>query len=89
MNSVVAFMVFFLTLGIGAVLLVMLGLDPVTAVRGAAACLTNVGPGLGSLRGPFSTFAGQPDPAVWVVTFLMLVGRLEVFTFYVLFTAAF
>ena len=53
MGSVIAFMMmFFLTLGLGAVALVLLGLDPVTAISGAAACLSNVGPGLGPDIGP-------------------------------------
>ncbi|MBP7241572.1 TrkH family potassium uptake protein [Amaricoccus sp.] len=90
MNSVVGFfMLFFLTLGIGAVLLVLLGLDPVTAISGAAATLSNVGPGLGPVIGPVGNYASLSDPAILVLTFLMLVGRLELLLVYVLFTAAF
>jgi trk system potassium uptake protein TrkH len=90
MSSVIAFMMlFFLTLGTGAVALVMLGLDPVTAISGAAACLSNVGPGLGPEIGPYGNYAGLGDPAIWVLTFLMLVGRLELMAVYVLFTAAY
>ncbi len=90
MNSVIAFfMLFFLTLGGGAVLLVLIGLDPITAISGAAAMLSNVGPGLGPLIGPAGTYASLPDPAIWVCAFLMLVGRLELLTVYVLLTGAF
>ena len=90
LDSVIAFiMLFFLTLGIGAVLLVLLGLDPVSAISGAAATLSNVGPGLGPVIGPASTFATIPDPAKWVCSFLMLVGRLELLTAYVLLTPGF
>ena len=90
MNSVIAFfMLFFLTLGGGAVLLVLIGLDPVTAISGAAATLSNVGPGLGPLIGPVGNYSSLPDPAIWVCTFLMLVGRLELLTLYVLMTGAF
>jgi trk system potassium uptake protein TrkH len=90
LDSVIAFiMLFFLTLGIGAVLLVLIGLDPVSAITGAAASLSNVGPGLGPVIGPASTFASIPDPAKWVCSFLMLVGRLEILTAYVLLTPAF
>jgi trk system potassium uptake protein TrkH len=89
-DSVIAFfMLFFLTLGTGAVALVLLGLDPVSAVSGAAAMLSNVGPGLGPVLGPAGNYAGLSDPAKWVCSFLMLVGRLEILTAYVLFTAAF
>jgi len=77
------------TLGLGAVALVLLGLDPVTAISGAATSLTNVGPGFGPLIGPSGNFASLPEPAIWVMTVLMLVGRLELMAVYVLFTARF
>lgn len=90
LDSVIAFfMLFFLTLGLGAVALVLLELDPVSAITGAAASLTNVGPGLGPILGPAGTYAPLPDAAKWVCSFLMLVGRLEIMTAYVLFTTAF
>ena len=89
-DSVIAFfMLFFLTLGIGAVAFVLLGLDPVSAISGAAACLSNIGPGLGPVIGPVGNYASLNDAAKWVCSFLMLVGRLEIMTAYVLFTAAF
>ena len=89
-DSVIAFfMLFFLTLGLGAVALVLLGLDPVSAISGAAASLSNVGPGLGPVLGPVGNYASLTDAAKWVCSFLMLVGRLEIMTAYVLFTAAF
>jgi trk system potassium uptake protein TrkH len=83
------FMLFFLTVGVGAVALVLLGLDPVTAISGATACISNIGPGLGPVIGPAGNFATVSDPAKLVFTFLMLVGRLEIMTVYVLCTAAF
>ncbi|WP_299131010.1 TrkH family potassium uptake protein [uncultured Amaricoccus sp.] len=89
-RSVMAyFMAFFLTLGLGAVALVLLGLDPVTAISGAATSLSNVGPGLGPVIGPTGNFSSLPDPAIWVLTLLMLVGRLELLAVYVLFSTAF
>jgi trk system potassium uptake protein len=89
-DSVAAFfMLFFLTLGLGAVALMLLGLDPVSAVSGAAASISNVGPGLGPVLGPVGNYASLNDPAKWVCAFLMLVGRLEILTVYVLGTAAF
>ena len=59
------------------------------AVSGAAASLSNVGPGLGPVLGPVGTYAPLNDAAKWVCSFLMLVGRLELLTVYVLFAAAF
>ena len=90
LDSVVAFfMLFFLTLGLGAVALVLLGLDPVSAILGAAANLSNVGPGLGPVLGPVGNYASLNEPAKWVCAFLMLVGRLEILTVYVIATVGF
>jgi trk system potassium uptake protein TrkH len=90
LSSVAAFfMMFFLTLGVSSVLLVLLGLPPITAISGAAACLSNIGPGLGPEIGPAGNFAGLPGPAKWLMAMLMLVGRLELLTVYVLFLPAF
>jgi trk system potassium uptake protein len=90
MNAVMAFFLFFfLTLGVVAVLLVMLGLPPITAISGAATALANIGPGLGPEIGPAGNFAGLPDAAKWLLAVTMLVGRLELLSVYVLFTAAF
>ena len=90
MDSVMAFfMLFFLTLGVGAVALVMLEVDPLSAISGAAACLSNVGPGLGPVIGPVGNYSSLPDAAKWVCSFLMLVGRLELLTVYTLLFPAF
>jgi trk system potassium uptake protein TrkH len=64
----------------------MLGLDFVTAVSGAASAISNVGPGLGPLIGPDSTFQALPDAAKWLLSAGMLLGRLELFTVLMLFT---
>ncbi len=90
LDSVIAyFMMYFLTFGIGAVMLALLGLDPVTSISGAVACLSNIGPGLGPILGPAGNFASLSDPAKWTCSILMLVGRLELLTVYVLLTAGF
>ncbi|MFO1106918.1 MAG: TrkH family potassium uptake protein [Amaricoccus sp.] len=89
-NSVMAyFMLYFLTLGLGAVGLVLLGLDPLTAISGSAANLSTVGAGLGPVIGPAGNYASLPDPALWLLSFLMLAGRLELMALYVLFTPAY
>jgi trk system potassium uptake protein TrkH len=89
-DSVIAFfMLFYLTLGTGAVAYVLIGLDPLSAISGSAAFLSNIGPGLGPLIGPVGNYASLNDAAKWLGSFLMLVGRLEIMTAYVLFTAAF
>jgi trk system potassium uptake protein TrkH len=49
----------------------------------------NVGPGLGPIVGPAGNFAPLPDGAKWILSFGMLLGRLELFTVIVLFSRAF
>ncbi len=90
LSSVMSFFVaFMLTLATVAMLLSLLGLDPITSISGAATALANVGPGLGDIIGPSGNFAPLPDVTKWVLSFTMLVGRLELLAVYVLFTAAF
>lgn len=83
------FFVFFATWAVSAALLSLIGLDPVTAISGAATTIANVGPGLGPIIGPAGTFQPLPDAAKWVMTLTMLIGRLEVFTMLVLLTPGF
>ncbi len=90
MASVMSFfVVFFVTLGILAVLLGMTGLDFVTALSGAATAVANIGPGLGDQIGPAGNFAGLNDTAKWLLIVGMLLGRLELMTVYILFTPRF
>ncbi|WP_424927773.1 TrkH family potassium uptake protein [Amaricoccus tamworthensis] len=90
LNSVmVFFMFFFLTMAVSAILLMMIGLDPVTAVSGAATAIANIGPGLGDEIGPAGNFSGLPAAAKWVLATVMLIGRLELMSVFVLFTVAF
>jgi trk system potassium uptake protein TrkH len=83
------FFVFFATFAASAAALSLIGLDPVTAVSGAATTLANVGPGLGATIGPAGTFQSLPDAAKWVMTAAMLIGRLEIMTLLVLLTPGF
>lgn len=90
LNSVTAFFVFFIvSLGLLSVALGMTGLDFTTSVSGAAATLANIGPGLGDQIGPAGNYAGLNDTAKWLMSFAMLVGRLELLVVFVLFTANF
>jgi trk system potassium uptake protein TrkH len=90
MNSVMAFfMLFFLSLGIFAFLLMLLGVQPITAISGAATALANIGPGLGPEIGPAGNFKDLSDAAKWVLTAAMLLGRLELMTVLVIFTPVF
>ncbi|HET6520475.1 MAG TPA: potassium transporter TrkH, partial [Geminicoccaceae bacterium] len=48
--------------------------------------LANVGPGLGPIIGTAGNFATLPDAAKWLLSFVMLLGRLELFTILVVLT---
>jgi trk system potassium uptake protein TrkH len=82
---------FFFTITIGAIALglALLGLDPITALTGAATAVCNVGPGLGPIIGPAGNFASLPDAAKWLLSIGMLLGRLEIITVLVLITPGF
>jgi len=62
------------------------GLDWITAFSAAAACLNNLGPGLSEVANNYATIN---DAAKWILSFAMLLGRLELFTLLVLFTGTF
>ena len=62
------------------------GLDQVTAFSAVAACINNLGPGLGDVG---ANFASINAPAKWVLSFAMLLGRLEIFTLLVLLSPSF
>ena len=61
------------------------GLDLVTATTAVAASIGNIGPGLGEV-GPAGNYSGLPALAKWLLSGLMIVGRLEIFPVLVLFT---
>jgi trk system potassium uptake protein TrkH len=67
-------------------ILMAAGLDQVTAFSAVAACMNNLGPGLGEVG---ANYAGLSDFPLWVLCFAMLLGRLEIFTLLVLFTPMF
>lgn len=90
MSSVMAFfLMFIVSLGVLSILLAMTGLDFVTALSGAATALANIGPGLGDTIGPSGNFASLNDTAKWLLSFAMLLGRLELLSVYAMLTAAF
>ena len=64
------------------------GLDFTSAFSAVIACINNAGPGLNEV-GPGTNYAGLGDFQTWTLAFTMLLGRLELFTVFVLFTRAF
>jgi len=86
-NTVTAFFsMYILCYAVTGFALSAVGLDWVTAFSAAAACLNNLGPGLGDVA---LNYAEINDAAKWILSFAMLLGRLELFTLLVLFTATF
>ena len=73
---------------IGTVVFAILGLDFQEALGVSASSLGNVGPSIGSY-GPTNTFANLPTIAKWWSSFLMLLGRLELFTVIIILTPYF
>ncbi|MDW8469201.1 MAG: potassium transporter TrkG [Burkholderiales bacterium] len=87
--AVLAYMlVYGVTIAAITLLLTATGLDLLTALSAAAACVNNVGPGLAEV-GPTSTYAVLSDFQTWILTVAMLLGRLELLTVFVLATPAF
>jgi len=88
-HLVMAFFLFYiLTFFAGTFVLTLLGLDFDTAIGTAIASIGNIGPGIGGV-GPIENYAGLPVAAKWISTFLMLLGRLELFTILILFSPSF
>ena len=65
-----------------------MGYDLDTSMGAVAATLGNIGPGIGDV-GPAANFSQFPDFGKWFLSFLMLLGRLELFTILVLFSHSF
>lgn len=79
---------FVLTFCVLSILLSACGLDFKTAISAAAATITNAGPGLGEV-GPAKNFGDLPNFAKLILSFSMLLGRLEIFTFLVILLPSF
>jgi trk system potassium uptake protein TrkH len=82
------FILYMLSFIVGATVLAALGLDFETSIGGALSSLGNIGPAFGDLS-PVDNFAGLPALGKWWCCFLMLIGRLELFTVLILLTPFF
>lgn len=81
-------MIYFLCFGLGSLIVAAFGIDFETAMGAVATTLGNIGPGLGTV-GPSYSFSHFPDAVKWMLSFCMLVGRLELFTVLILLTPYF
>jgi len=88
-RSILTFIaVYFMIFLFGSVSLILIGIDGKTASSSVATCMAGIGPGIGTV-GPVSNFAHLPDLAKIILSFMMLLGRLEIYTVIVLFSGNF
>lgn len=87
--SIMSFVVLYLFLFIiGTIIVVVTGVDPVSAAGSVATCMAGIGPGLGTV-GPMSNFSHMPEVSKVVLSMLMIVGRLDILTVFAIFTRTF
>src|SRR5690606_33559653 len=87
--NVQAFFIFYILIFVfSSIIISVLGVDFVTSLGAAASCIGNVGPAIGTV-GPIGTFANLPEAVKWILSFLMLLGRLELFTVLIIFSSHF
>ena len=88
-SNVLAFFMFYLLVFFAStvVLMIFVG-DMDTSMGAVASCLGNIGPGLGEV-GPVFTYSHIHDAGKWFLSFLMMLGRLELFTVLILFSPSF
>jgi len=88
-RNTLGFFLFYISIfGITALILTTLNLDIESAIGAAASAIGNIGPGLGAF-GPTDNYALLHPMGKWMLTFCMLLGRLEIFTIMVLFSRTF
>ena len=88
-SKILAFiLVYVMVLIAGSIVLTALGLSIEEAFGSTLSCLSNIGPGAGA-TGPVGNYAFIPDIGKWTLSFIMLIGRLELFTVLILFTSYF
>jgi trk system potassium uptake protein TrkH len=87
-NLLVFISLYFLITCFSALIISFMGYDIITSFSTSAAMLGNIGPGIGTF-GPFTNYASAPMAGKWFFAFLMMIGRLELFSFLILFTRGF
>lgn len=88
-RSILGFLILYVGLWVlASALLTLMNVDLMSSCSAVAACLGNIGPGFAAV-GPTQNFAALPVMAKWVLTFCMLLGRLEIYTLFVMFVPEF
>ncbi len=89
LTHILVFLLLYLAVFItGTFLLALMEYDLLTAAGAVATCLGNVGPGIGDV-GPVDNFSPLSNLAKWLLSLIMIIGRLELFTILILFTPYF
>lgn len=89
LKSIMGFIsLYLLVFVISSILLAMMGVDMLTSFGAVAACIGNIGPGFGTV-GPVENFAHIPAAGKWLLSWCMLLGRLEIYTVIILFVPEF
>ena len=89
-NSIMGFFFMYIFIFIlSSISLSFFNMDFITCFSAAASAISNVGPGIGSIIGPEGNYSSLNNGAKWILSFTMLIGRLELFTILALISLAF
>lgn len=87
--NILAFFLMYISIwAVSSLLLSIIGMDPYSAMGSVATTMGGIGPGLG-ITGPASNYSTVPEFGKWILAFMMLIGRLEIFTVFILFAPSF
>ncbi len=88
-QNILSFVVLYaVTIAVGTLIMAVVGLDLMSALSAAMSTVGNIGPAFGTV-GPTENYAHIHDVGKWVLALLMMVGRLEIFTVFILFSPDF
>jgi trk system potassium uptake protein TrkH len=83
------FTLFMFMILVTAAIMIVSGIDTINSIVIALSCVSNIGPSLNNDIGACITWSGMPEYVKWILSLLMLMGRLEILTVLVLFTRSF
>ena len=87
-NVMAFFLIYVMVFALGTLIFSLIGLDFETSIGATIATLGNIGPGIGNV-GPVDNYAFFSPLAKWILSFLMMLGRLELFTVLIILSPAF
>ena len=88
-SRIITYILFYYSiLAFGTIIMIILGNDKSTSFGAVATCMAGIGPGFGSV-GPASNFLHLHNASKYLLTFFMVIGRLELYSFIIIFTRTF